>query len=99
MQHEGKGMMRNFILNVVSLMLAALISIRIGSWAVDEAARMRGYAAVGGEYILIPFMLYFTWLIVKGLIDIAWRYGGMKLRRRKRRQMLIKKYQARMNRT
>lgn len=75
------------------------MALKVGAWAIEAAERSRGYSAIGGEYILIPFVFWGAWMICRATLRITWMIAEEKLRRRKKRYLLIKKYQVRSSRT
>lgn len=91
--------MRALLINTISITAGLLISFKVGAWAIETAERSRGYSAIGGEYILIPFVFWGAWMICRATLRIVWMIAEAKLRRRKKRCLLIKKYQVRSSRT
>ncbi len=91
--------MRALLINTISITAGFLIAFKVGAWAIEAAERSRGYSAIGGEYILIPFAFWGAWMICRATLRIAWMIAEEKLRRRKKRYLLIKKYQVRSSRT
>lgn len=48
----------------------------IYAWkAIPAAAQERGYWAIGGEYLLIPFLAWAGWAFGSYLADLAIRHG------------------------
>lgn len=91
--------MRTFLINTISITAGVIIALKVGAWAIEAAERSRGYSAIGGEYILIPFVFWAAWIICRAVFRFTWMITEAKLRRRKKRQLLIKKYQVRSNHT
>jgi len=91
--------MRNITCNLIAIVAAGYISFRVFSWAIELAYRERGYFAVGGEYIFVPFVFFAVWIFGRELLLVMADQIERKLRRRKIRKRLIKKYQARLTRT
>ena len=91
--------MKKIVLNIISMATAAYISMSVGLWAIEKATAERGYAAVGGEYLLLPLTFFFVWIVGRKVLEIVIRTAEVKLRRRKRHRYLMKKYQVRPHRT
>ena len=91
--------MKNILCNLIAIAAAGFVSFHIFWWAMELAYRERGYFAVGGEYFFVPFVFFLIWILGRELLSVIADHINRKLRRRKKRKRLIKKYQARLTRT
>ena len=77
--------MRALLINTISITAGFLIAFKVGAWAIEAAERSRGYSAIGGEYILIPFAFWGAWMICRATLRIAWMIAEEKLDRKSTR--------------